>query len=327
LNRQLPVFSPASLKQRAHELGFDLCGIAPAAAFPELGFLHEWLARGYAGEMHYLARSAAKRTDLTKVLPAARSVIALGTLHNIDRPYSIEIDDPGEAQIARYARGDDYHAVIASRMEALLAWMRAEAGEPFEARAYVDTGPVQERAVALHAGLGWIGKNTCLINPELGSWLFLSEILCSLDLPPDPAGVDRCGACALCLEACPTQALVAPAVLDARRCLSYLTIELKGPLPDGAAATIGTHVFGCDICQEVCPWNQAPPVSADPAWQPRPAFDRPRLADLAAMPDEALRAVLAGSAMTRAGVAGLRRNLDAARQGGTGMTRTGGRVV
>jgi epoxyqueuosine reductase len=309
------VLSPDRLKQRARELGFDLCGIAPAAAFPELAFLHAWLARGHAGEMHYLARTAAKRTDLTAVLPSVRSVVALGTLYNLDRPYSTEIADRGEAQIARYARGEDYHGVIEARMASLLAWMREAAGAPFEARAYVDTGPVQERVVALHAGLGWIGRNACLINPELGSWLFLSEILCSLDLPPDEPGVDRCGTCTLCLEACPTGALVGPADLDARRCLSYLTIELKGPLPGEFAPAIGPHVFGCDICQEVCPWNQAAPVSSDPAWQPRPALDRPRLAHLAAMSDEALRVALKGSALKRTGVAGLRRNLAAGGHG------------
>jgi len=318
------VFSPDRLKQHARQLGFDLCGIAPAAAFAELGFLHEWLARGYAGEMHYLARTAGKRTNLTAVLPSVRSVVALGTLYNIDRPYSTEVVDPGEAQIARYARGEDYHAVIESRMAALLEWMRAEAREPFEARAYVDTGPVQERVVARHAGLGWIGKNACLINPVVGSWLFLSEILCSLELPPDEPGIDRCGTCTLCLEACPTGALVGPAVLDARRCLSYLTIELKGPLPEPLAAAVGPHVFGCDICQEVCPWNSAPPVSSDPVWQPRPVFDRPRLAELDAMSDDALRAALAGSAMRRTGVAGLRRNLDAARRPGRGAGDTKG---
>jgi epoxyqueuosine reductase len=238
-------------------------------------------------------------------------VIVLGTNYQTDRPYSTEVTDPGEALIARYAWGDDYHDVIGARLEALLGWMHGQAGE-FEARAYVDTGPVQERVFARRAGLGWIGKNCCLINPELGSWLFLSEILCSLELEPDEPGTDRCGTCSLCLEACPTGALVEPGWLDARRCLSYLTIEAKGPIPDAWRAALGAHVFGCDICQEVCPWNQAPPVSGDPAWQPRATFDRPQIADLAAYSDEELRRALKGSAMRRAKVAGLRRNLDAA---------------
>jgi epoxyqueuosine reductase len=300
--------TPAAIKVRARELGFDLCGIAPAGDLPALGFFGTWIARGYAGEMHYLARSADRRADVRGVLPSARSVIALGTVYNVDRPYSTEITDDSQALVARYAWGDDYHEVIGCRLDALLAWMRHESGEAFEARAYVDTGPVQERLYAQHAGLGWIGKNTCLINPQLGSWLFLAEILCSLPLEPDEPGFDRCGTCTLCLEACPTGALVAAGVMDARRCLSYLTIELKGPIPAAWHTAIGSHVYGCDICQEVCPWNQDAPCSDDPAWQPRPAFDRPQLADLAARSDDELRAALRGSAMRRTGVR-LRRTL------------------
>ncbi|MCL4847198.1 MAG: tRNA epoxyqueuosine(34) reductase QueG [Acidobacteria bacterium] len=309
------------VKAEARRQGFDLCGIAPVDAFPELTYFREWIDRGYHGEMHYLARSVERRRDVRAVLPSARAVIVLGTLYAVDRPYSIEIADPDVARIARYAWGDDYHVVIGRRMEALLAWMRDAHGTPFEARPYVDTGPVQERAYAQRAGVGWVGKNTCLINPGLGSFLFLSEILCSLPLEPDESGVDQCGDCTLCLEACPTAAFVEPYVMDARRCLSYLTIELKGALPGDLAEAVGPHVYGCDICQEVCPWNQAVPVSHDPAWQPRAAFDRPRLADLRAMSDEDLRAALRGSAMKRAGVEGLRRNLAAAQGRPNGDTR------
>lgn len=306
------MLTAGAIKARARALGFDACGIAPADRFPELEFFSEWLARGYAGTMQYLARSAAQRLDVRAVLPSARSVIALATLYNVDRPYSIEQTDPGEALIARYAWGDDYHRVLQARMRALLDWMRSEADQPFEARAYVDTGPVQERVYAQYAGLGWIGKNTCLIHPELGSWLFLSEILCSLPLEPDEPGFDHCGTCQLCLEACPTGALVAPGVLDARRCLSYLTIELRGSIPEAEREDLGRHVFGCDICQEVCPWNSRPPRSTDPAWQPRVMFDRPRLSTLWRQPDEAWRSALRGSALRRAGLAGLRRNLAVA---------------
>jgi epoxyqueuosine reductase len=301
-----------AIKAKAREIGFDLCGIARADAYPELAYFAEWLARGYAGRMQYLIRTARRRADVRHVLPSARSVIVLGTNYHVDRPYSVEISDPGEALIARYARGDDYHAVLARRLDTLLAWMREASGEPFEVRAYTDTGPVQERAYAQRAGLGWIGKNTCLINPEIGSWIFLSEILCSLELEADEPAFDRCGACSLCLEACPTGAIVEPRVLDATRCLSYLTIELRGEIPDPWRDRIGARIFGCDICQEVCPWNQSPPVSRDPAWQPRPALDRPRLADLAGLDDVELARVIHGTALTRAGVAGLRRNLQAA---------------
>jgi epoxyqueuosine reductase len=300
----------AAIKTCARELGFDLCGIAPATGLPELAFFAEWLARGYAGEMHYLSRSAGRRRDVRHVLPSARSVIVLGTVYNTDRPYSTEIADRGEALLARYAWGDDYHDVVGARLDALVTWMRQHADGPFEQRRYVDTGPVQERVYAQHAGLGWIGKNTCLINPSVGSWLFLAEIVCSLELEPDVPGADQCGACSLCLEACPTGALVAPGMMDARRCLSYLTIELKGPIPGEWHAAIGSHVYGCDICQEVCPWNQRAATSPDPAWQPRPAFDRPRLRALASRSDEELRRDLRGSAMKRTGVRGLRRNLE-----------------
>ena len=174
-----------AIKAKARELGFDACGIAPAADLPELRFFSEWLDRGYAGTMGYLARSAARRADVRHVLPSARTVIVTATNYNADRPYSTECSDPARAHVARYAWGDDYHDVIIERLEALVAWMRDVSHQPFEARAYVDTGPVQERVYAQHAGIGWIGKNTCVINPQLGSWTFLGEIICSLPLAVD----------------------------------------------------------------------------------------------------------------------------------------------
>jgi epoxyqueuosine reductase len=301
-----------AIKARAMELGFDACGIAPAASHPELRFFSEWLSRGYAGSMAYLTRSADRRDDVRHVLPSARTVIVTATVYNTKRPYSVECADPARAHIARYAWGDDYHDVIGARLEQLIAWMRAAAPEPFEARAYVDTGPVQERVYAQHGGIGWIGKNTCLINPDLGSWIFLGEILCSLPLEIDPPSFDRCGTCSLCLEACPTQALVSPGVLDSNRCISYLTIEHRGDLPRDLQADVGNHVYGCDICQEVCPWNAMPPVSSDPAWQPRPAWDMRSVFDLQQMEDDELRTSLKGSAMSRAKIAGMRRNVEAA---------------
>jgi epoxyqueuosine reductase len=307
------------IKQRAAELGFDLCAVAPAAAFPELSFFREWLSRGYAGEMQYLHRSADRRADVRAVVPSARSVICLGTVYDTDRPYSTEVANPGTALIARYAWGDDYHEVIQPRMDALIDWMRDRAGGAFDARAYVDTGPVQERVYAQYAGLGWIGKNTCLINDQLGSWLFLSEIICSLRLDPDPPAIDQCGSCTLCLDSCPTGALVAPHELDSTRCLSYLTIELKGAIPIEQRASIESHAYGCDVCQEVCPWN-AQPAGADAAsspWLPRAAFDGPSIARLWRTSDVELRAALKHSAMTRAGVRRLRRNV-AACAGATG---------
>ena len=311
---ELRALTADAVKSQALAQGFDLCGIAPATDLPELPYLSTWLQKGYAAEMAYLQRSAQRRADVREVLPSARSVVVLGTIYNVPRPYSTESADPRQAAIARYAWGDDYHDVIGQRMNAFLEWLRSKAGPGFEGRAYVDTGPVQERVYARHAGLGWIGKNTCVINPELGSWLFLSEIICNLPLTPDVPVFDQCGTCNLCLEACPTGALVEPYVLDSNRCLSYLTIELKGAVPEALRSGIGAHAYGCDVCQEVCPWNLAPSTatSEDSAWLPRPGLQGVPLLELWRRSDTDLRALLKGSAMKRAGVRRLRRNLAVA---------------
>jgi epoxyqueuosine reductase len=313
-----PVLTAAAIKARALALGFDLCGIAPVDAHPELAFLAEWLERGYAGDMDWMRTSAANRADVRAIVPGARSVIVTGTVYSVaegeDASAPLGDTRPGEARgiVARYARGADYHDVLRRRINALLAWMQAESEEPFEARAFVDSGPVQERVYAQYAGLGWIGKNACLINPELGSWLFLGEIICTLALEPDTQGLEQCGSCTRCLDACPTGALVEPGVLDSNRCLSYLTIETEGGIPEPYRQALGARIYGCDICQEVCPYNQPQTVSSDPAWQARPAFDLPRLVDLWRRPDADLRALTRGTAITRAGVTGLRRSLAVA---------------
>jgi epoxyqueuosine reductase len=312
MSHQPSAMTARAIKAKSRELGFDACGIAPASDHQELGFFREWLDRGYAGSMAYLERSSERRADVRRIVPSALTVIATATLYNTDRPYSTESADRGQAQIARYAWGDDYHEVIGARLAALLDWMRAASPEPFEARAYVDTGPVQERVYARHAGIGWIGKNTCVINPELGSWIFLGEIICSLALEVDSPSLDQCGTCSLCLEACPTTAIVAPGVLDSTRCISYLTIEHRGDVPAALHGAIGSHVYGCDICQEVCPWNAVAPKSTDAAWQPRAAWDRVSLAALADRDNDELAGALCGSAMERARVQGLRRNIEIA---------------
>ena len=308
----------AHIKSKAAALGFDLCGIASADDFPELSFLDEWLEKGYAGEMAWMRRTAERRRDVRNVVPGARSVIVTATLYNTDRPYGHELpaarsqEPEARAGISRYAWGDDYHGVISRRLDALLEWMRSTSGVPFDARAYVDTGPVQERVYAQYAGLGWIGKNTCLINAGIGSWLFLGEIICSLPLDPDTQGLEQCGSCTRCLEACPTGALVEPGVLDSNKCLSYLTIELRSAIPEQHRLALGGHVYGCDICQEVCPYNQPAPRSDDAPWQPRAGLDLPRLVELWRRSDESLLTLVKGSAMTRAKLAGLRRNLAVA---------------
>ncbi len=266
---------------QAQALGFDLCGVAPVEDSAELQFLPEWLARGYGGEMDYLGD--ARRRSPERVLAGARSLIVCALNYNTPLPYSTEVpshsvteDSSGTSGwISRYAWGDDYHDVVRGKLEALLEALRNQLGQPFEARAYVDTGPVAERVAAKYAGLGWLAKNTCLIHPQLGSWLFLGVILTTLDLAPSLAAAeaplpDLCGNCRLCIEACPTGAIVEPYVLDARRCISYLTIELRGTIPEELRPAMGRMVFGCDICQDVCPWNRQAPETTLAAFLPRP---------------------------------------------------------
>ena len=306
------MLTPEALKAQASALGFDACGIATADAHPELAFFDTWLAQGYAGTMTFLERSAALRRDVRQALPSARSVIALATLYHTEPQVSSPPSVGTPAHIARYAWGEDYHRVLMGRLDALIAWMHAVHPAPFEACPYVDTGPVQERALAQRAGIGWVGKNCCVIHPRLGSFIFLAEILCSLPLEADAPATDQCGGCRRCLDACPTQALVAPRVLDARRCISYLTIEHKGPIDPALAPLVGTHVYGCDICQEVCPYNAKAPLSPDPAWHPRPVWASPTVEGLRALTDEQLTDGLRGSAMDRARRTGMRRNIEIA---------------
>ncbi len=306
------MLTSADIKRQALTLGFDLCGVAPAGHLPELDALPVWLRRGYAGTMTYLNRTAKVRADVRRILPSARSVVMTACSYNVDRPYSTEVADSREALVARYAWGDDYHDVMGRRLDALLEWMRGEAGTGFDARRYVDTGPVQERVYAQHAGLGWIGRNTCVINPEIGSWVVLGAIVSNAGLEPDAPALDQCGSCQLCLEACPTGALVAPHELDARRCLAYLTIEFGGSVPDAQRSGMGAHVFGCDICQDVCPWNATAPPSSRPEWMPRQALDRPKLLGLWSKSDAELSAAIEDGPLERPGLAGLRRNIAVA---------------
>jgi len=276
--------------EQAQALGFDLCGVAAAEKFPELEHLPEWLARGYAGEMRYLHNP--KRQSPERVLPGARSVIVCAMNYNTPLPYSTEAraQFPPDAAaprgwISRYAWGQDYHQVLGERLEQLVEWMRQEFIEPQQSLWYVDTGPIVERVAAKWAGLGWLGKNTCLINEQAGSWLFLGVVITTLELQAslasergdergEPARADEpfpdlCGQCTLCIEACPTDALVEPYVLDARRCISYLTIELRGAIPEEFHSQMGWHVFGCDICQDVCPFNRRAPVTNKAEFHPR----------------------------------------------------------
>jgi epoxyqueuosine reductase len=299
--------SSAAIKAQARALGFDLCGVAPATALPELTRLSAWLARGYAGEMTYLHRSAQTRADIRNFLPSARSVIVTATNYYVD--HSRSQPQTPSSHIARYAWGQDYHVVLAERLEQLVAWIRLQTDEPFASRIFVDKHHVQERAFARRAGLGWIGKNTMLIHPDVGSFTFLAGVAISLTLTADEPVEDLCGSCTLCIDACPTGALVDEHELDATRCISYLTIEHKGPIPDAQRTRIGEHVYGCDVCQDVCPYNLAPVPTADPAWQPRAGRADVAPVELWRRSDFELHEMVAGSAMTRATLSRLRRNL------------------
>jgi epoxyqueuosine reductase len=276
-----------ALKQRALAVGFDVVGIAPATPGRDLEFAREWVERGYGGEMRYLGNP--KRFDPRLVLPWTKSVVCVGLVYNAPLPYSTEVRSQKSevrrrtaaelgrvssfefrvlqrrkrgrqdaraprAWISRYAWGQDYHEIVRAKLEKLRVAVE-ELAPGVETRAFVDTGPLVERAFARFSGLGWMGKNTCIINEAKGSWLFLGVLLTSLELEPDLPAPDRCGSCTACLEACPTGALVEPYVMDARRCIAYLTIELKHSIPEQFRSAIGANVFGCDICQDVCPWN------------------------------------------------------------------------
>lgn len=306
----------------ARAVGFDLCGVTPAADFPDLAHLEQWLGRGHAGEMHYLRDP--RRASPSLAMQGARSVIVCALNYNTAFPASTEIPYAnGETSgprgwISRYGWGDDYHNVLGEKLDALVRGLREEFSEPFEARAYVDTGPIVERVAAKYAGLGWLAKNTCLINEELGSWLFLGAIVTTLDLaaslgPAELPAPDLCGNCTLCIDACPTGAIVEPYVLDARRCISYLTIELRGAIPAELREPIGRHVFGCDICQDVCPWNRRAPETPLANFQPRQREGKslfsPELEWLIAMSEEEFRKMFRGSPLKRTKWRGLVRNV------------------
>jgi epoxyqueuosine reductase len=257
--------------------------------------------------MGYLGGQVSRRSDLRVAFPWARSVVCVALQYDIPLPYSV-LAPPARGWISRYAWGDDYHEVVGARLAALCERLVAELG-PCRVLSYVDTGPIVERAFAVAAGLGFWGRNTCLIHEQHGSWLFLGEIVTDLELTPDAPVPGRCGTCHACLDACPTGALIAPYELDARRCLSYLTIEQRGPLPEPYREPLGRQVFGCDICQDVCPWNRRRRHRGLTAFEPRPGLYAPQLSDLAALDAAAFRERFRGSAVKRAKRRGLLRNV------------------
>ena len=301
----------AEIRGLARACGFELAGVAAAGPHPDAARYHQWAGLGYAGEMGYLTdRRAEVRDDPRNLLPSARSIICAGKLYQTPWPYSTQFEDRERAWISRYAWGDDYHDVMRAGLERLAGLLGERAG-PFDWRVCVDTAPLLERSYARAAGLGWIGRNTCLINEASGSWFFLGELLVSLELAPDAPPPDRCGTCTRCIDACPTEAIVpadgARYTIDSRLCISYFTIELRGEIPETARSGIGQHLFGCDICQDVCPWNRRAPATEDPAFAPR--HFAPDLARMAAISEAEFRDLFRHTPVTRARYAGFLRNV------------------
>ena len=310
----------SAITKAAVDAGFELAGIAPANHSPELEYFPQWIAAGHAGEMKYLEardeQGRLKRASLANAAPWARSVIVCAINYNTAQPYSTQLAESHKdcGWISRYAWGpQDYHDSVMTRLRKVEAELRKFGGDDLVTRCYVDTGPIVERVVAKYAGIGWIGKNTCIINQKIGSWIFLGVILTSLELAENERGIpapDRCGSCTRCIEACPTDAFIAPYKLDSNKCISYLTIEKRGELPqdDQLREAMGRHVFGCDICQDVCPWNRKAPVTSAAEFQPRTELVNPPLDWLAEMSAEEFNRTFRGSPVRRAKRAGLRRN-------------------
>ena len=306
------------IKGLARECGFELAGVAPAAPVDDRARYHEWVAAGRGGKMGYLTdRRAAVRDDPRNLLPSARSIVCVGKLYQTPLPHTAGCAGEERGWISRYAWGSDYHDEVRHGLERLDALIRERAGAPMESKICVDTAPLLERSYARLAGLGWIGKNTMLINQQMGSWFFLGELLVSLELEADERAPDRCGTCTRCIDECPTDA-IGPWGLDATRCISYFTIELRGAVPPEHRAGMGAHLFGCDICQDVCPWNRRAPSTGDAAFAPREFA--PPLERMAGLTEAEFRDAFRGTPVTRARYSGFLRNVAIA-MGNSGSAR------
>ena len=301
------MYHKEQIRQAAARYGFELCGFASADPSSDTAIYRQWTAAGFAGELRYLTDHRAQvREDPRRLLPSARTIICLGKVYNWHALYSTEFADATHAWISRYAWGEDYHDVMRTGMTSLVKGLGGE----FEYKICVDTAPLLERSYARMAGLGWIGRNTCLINQKMGSWVFLGEILTSLELEPDGPPPDRCGTCTRCIDACPTGAIVplgSGFSIDSRLCISYLTIEHRGELPEARREGNGAHVFGCDICQDVCPWNRRAATTEDARFAPRQ--EPPELGRLAALSEAEFRVLFRGTPVTRARYSGFLRNV------------------
>lgn len=300
-----PVTHAVAIKDCARSVGFDLVGIVPAVSPQGVGHLRRWLEQGFAGEMTYMQRHAAAREHPRHVLEGARSIIVVAMNYATRQPTDCA---PLHGRVSRYAWGDDYHEILRRRLRQLQNFVH-DLIPNCRSRIAVDTAPLLERDFAVLAGIGWIGKNTMLINKRLGSWLFLGAVLLDVELEYDaPHQTDHCGSCTRCLDACPTDAFAGPHQLDSRRCISYLTIELRGPIPEPIRDGVGNWLFGCDVCQEVCPWNRKAAESSVSGFEPRQHGGNVSLVALLEANDQALQQQIEGTALTRAGLSGLRRN-------------------
>jgi len=303
-----------AIREKASELGFQRTGFASVAPAEQTRVFEGWLDAGMHAGMAWMKNGREKRLDPTKILPGARSIVVVAFAYESpggdpDPPAA----DPLAGFVARYARGDDYHVVMGRRLARLEELIEGLA-PGHRALAYVDTGPILERLWAARAGVGWVGKNALILNREMGSYFFLGVVLTTLELPPDEPATGQCGSCTLCIEACPTQAIVEPGLVDSRKCISYHTIELRGPLPPRDRETVGTRLFGCDDCQEVCPWNlhADEPRAVDATLAPRPGSASPSLLEILGMSHRQYLERFRGSAIKRATYTGLRRNAAAA---------------
>ncbi|MFQ5849405.1 MAG: tRNA epoxyqueuosine(34) reductase QueG [Candidatus Binatia bacterium] len=305
-----PVALAAEIKQEAQRLGFGLVGISPVESPPHEVCFADWLRRGLGGELGYLKRTEHLRRDPRKLVPWASSVVSVGMNYYTPLPRTAQAGVKG--WISRYAWGDDYHDIMKKKVGSLLDAVRQVYPGPVKGRAFVDSGPVLERDLARTAGIGWIGKNSHLISPHRGSWFFLGELFLSIELPYDRPVGDRCGRCNLCLKACPTGAFVGPYIVDARRCISYITIELKGAIPRHLRRLMGSHVFGCDICQEVCPYNVKAIPTGEEAFSPRRGLYGPELVPLLSLSAGEFRRRFRGSPILRAKRGGFLRNVAVA---------------
>jgi epoxyqueuosine reductase len=312
LTSGITAITAGEVKRIARECGFELAGIAPAAPAPDYARYREWVGAGMAGEMGYLTdHRSGLRADPRNLLPGAKTILCVGKLYNSPYPYSTEFSESDCGWISRYAWGDDYHDVLRSGLERVAERLHTASAAEFGHRICVDTAPLLERSYARLAGLGWIGRNTCLINEGRGSWFFLGELLLTLDLATDEPPPDRCGTCRRCIDACPTTAIVPKPdgtwTLDARLCISYLTIEKRGPIDPNQHGATGPHVFGCDICQDVCPWNIKAHYTSDEAFHPKQFA--PPLEKLAALTPDQFRKMFRHTPVWRSKYSGFLRNV------------------